>query len=371
MDERALTERLITYDTSALEGMQAAAGFVKGWLEARDVEVTGATHNGRPVLAATVGAKSGPTVVLHGHLDVVPAHPEQFNPRVAGDKLIGRGAYDMKGGLAAMMCATRDLSDQSGVRVHFVCVSDEESDEVSGRGSDYLVQQGYTGDFAITGEPTDLHIGVEAKGVLAMRIEVHGKSAHGSTPWAGDNAVLKAIDVFRSIESMAFARESSDLFDRASINLGRIMGGDALNKVPDSCGIDVDIRYLPGQDPAAILAEIEALPDTRVTKVFRRGPVSVARDSRFVATLAEAVSNVADIDDKLSVGRDGASDAISFIEAGVPAVEFGPVGGGHHGPEEWVSIASLEQCREALVQFVHLIPERIGSEGGERNLRIA
>ena len=72
MDERALTERLITYDTSTLEGMQAAAGFVKGWLEARDVEVTGTTHNGRPVLAATVGPQTGPTVVLHGHLDVVP-----------------------------------------------------------------------------------------------------------------------------------------------------------------------------------------------------------------------------------------------------------------------------------------------------------
>src|SRR3954454_25072129 len=129
MDERALTERLITYDTSTLEGMQAAAGFVKGWLEARDVEVTGTLHNGRPVLAATVGAKTGPTVVLHGHLDVVPGRPEQFSPRVSGDRLFGRGSYDMKGGLAAMMCAVRDLAGQERVRVHFVCVSDEESEE--------------------------------------------------------------------------------------------------------------------------------------------------------------------------------------------------------------------------------------------------
>ena len=104
MDERALTERLITYDTSTLEGMQSAAGFVKGWLEARDVEVAGTTHNGRPVLAATVGPREGPTIVLHGHLDVVPGHPQQFTPRVDGDRLYGRGAYDMKGGLAAMIC---------------------------------------------------------------------------------------------------------------------------------------------------------------------------------------------------------------------------------------------------------------------------
>ena len=371
MDERALTERLITYDTSSLEGMQAAAGFVKGWLEARDVEVTGATHNGRPVLAASVGAASGPTIVLHGHLDVVPGHAEQFTPRVAGDKLFGRGAYDMKGGLAAMMCAARDLADQDQVRVHFVCVSDEESDDVEARGSDYVVEQGYTGDFAITGEPTDLHIGVEAKGVLAMRLEITGVSAHGSTPWLGDNAVLKAIDVFRSIESMAFSRESSDLFDRPSLNLGRILGGDAVNKVPDSCCIDVDIRFLPGQDPAAIQAEIDTLPDTRVVKAFKRDPIHVQRDNPYVQVLAEAIAGVADIGDKLSVGRDGTSDAISFIEAGVPAVEFGPVGGGHHGPEEWVSIASLGQCRRALVQFASLVPERLGGEGGARDLRIA
>jgi succinyl-diaminopimelate desuccinylase len=371
MDERALTERLITYDTSSLEGMQAAAGFVKGWLEARDVEVTGATHNGRPVLAATVGAASGPTIVLHGHLDVVPGHEEQYAPRVAGDKLFGRGAYDMKGGLAAMMCATRDVAEQSDVRVHFVCVSDEEDDEVDQRGSDYLVEQGYTGDFAVTGEPTELHIGVEAKGVLAMRLEVDGVSAHGSTPWLGDNAVLKAIDVFRRIESMAFTRESSDLFDRPSLNLGRILGGDAVNKVPDSCAIDVDIRFLPGQDPAAIQAEIEALPDTRVVKVFKRSPIHVERENHYVQVRVEAIAQVADIGDKLSVGRDGTSDAISFINAGVPAVEFGPVGGGHHGPEEWVSIASLEQCRRALVQFVLLVPQRMGGEGEARGLRIA
>src|SRR3712207_528352 len=108
--------------------MQSAAGFVKGWLEARDIDVADATHNGRPLLAATVGAATGPTVVFHGHLDVVPGRPEQFAPRVDGDKLFGRGAYDMKGGLAAMMMATRDVAEQSAVRVHFLCVSDEESD---------------------------------------------------------------------------------------------------------------------------------------------------------------------------------------------------------------------------------------------------
>ena len=370
MDERALTERLITYDTSTLEGMQSAAGFVKGWLEARDVEVTGTVHNGRPVLAATIGPVGAPTIVLHGHLDVVPARAEQFTPRVEGDRLIGRGAYDMKGGLAAMMIALHDLSAEDRVRVHFVCVSDEESEEIEQRGSDYLVEQGYVGDFAITGEPTDMHIGIQAKGVLAMRIEVTGLAAHGSTPWVGDNAVLKAVDVFRQIEVLPFARESSDLFDRPSINLGRIVGGDAMNKVPDTCVIDVDVRYLPGQDPDEIRAAVDALPDATVVKVFHRQPAIVERDDPFVQTLGEAISRVAPpIAERLGVGRDGASDAISFLEAGVPAVECGPVGGGHHGPDEWVSIRSLGDYRRTLVEFVKLLPARVGKD--QRPLKIA
>jgi succinyl-diaminopimelate desuccinylase len=309
-------------------------------------------------------------VVLHGHLDVVPARPEQFAPIVDGDRLFGRGAYDMKGGLASMMLALHDLAGQDGIRVHFVCVADEESDEIDQRASDYLVEQGYIGEFAITGEPTDMHIGIQAKGVLAMRVEVTGKAAHGSTPWLGDNAVLKAIDVFRQIEVLPFARQSSDLFDRPSINLGRIIGGDALNKVPDLCAIDVDVRYLPGQDPAEIKAGVDALPDARIIKVFHRRPAIVERDNLFVQALGEAIARIAPPDgERISVGRDGASDAISFLDAGVPAVECGPRGGGHHGPEEWVSIRSLGEYRRALVEFVNLLPARLGKD--ERPLRIA
>jgi succinyl-diaminopimelate desuccinylase len=370
MDERALTERLITYDTSTLDGMQAAAGFVKGWLEARDVEVTGTLLADRPVLAATVGAAGGPTVLLHGHLDVVPGNDEQFTPRVAGDRLFGRGAYDMKGGLAGMMCAVRDLQEQDQVRVHFACISDEESEEEELRASDELIERGYTGDFVITGEPTDLHVGVESKGVLAMRMEVHGRSAHGSTPWVGDNAVLKAIDAFRGIESLPFARESSDLFDRPSINLGRILGGDALNRVPDTCAIDVDIRYLPNQDPDEILSTIRELPDVEITKVFHRAPAIVERSNPFVQALGEAVATVAPRKERISAGRHGASDAICFLDAGIPAVEFGPVGDGHHGPEEWVSIESLALYRRALVEFVERLPERLRDDG-ETKLRVA
>jgi len=356
MDERVLAERLITYETSNPEALRAAAGFVKGWLESREIAVIDREFDGLPVVMAEVGAKDGPTVVLHGHIDVVPAFEGQFEPRVEGDRLIGRGAYDMKGALACLMWAVRDASLQDKVRVKFVCVPDEEAEDVERRSTDELIREGVlNADFAITGEPTDLHIGVQAKGVCAVRVEIRGTAAHGSTPWLGDNAILKAHDVFRRIETLPFSRESSDLFDRPSINIARIIGGDAFNKVPDRCSMDVDIRFLPNQDPGDILSQIRAIPDTTIVKSFIRAPAIVSRKNPYVLALREAVGRASE-GEALSIGRDGASDAVSFLEAGIPAVEFGPIGGGHHGPEEWVSIASLARYRQALQDFISGLP---------------
>src|SRR5690242_5499624 len=114
------------------------------------------------------------------------------------------------------------------------------------------------------------------------RLTVRGRSSHGSTPWLGDNAILKAIDTFRRIESMPFARESSEMFDRPSINLSRITAGDAVNKVPDEATVAVDIRYLPGQDPGEILEGIRAIPDVTVERTFIRPPAHVSRRNPYV-----------------------------------------------------------------------------------------
>jgi len=354
----ALTSRLIGYQTSSADGVLEAAGFVKGWLEARGIETAHDEVRGLPVLRAEVGPADGPTVVLHGHLDVVPGRPGQFEARVEGDRLYGRGAYDMKGALAAMLLSAAAMREQEAVRVRLGIVGDEESEVEVDRGSDRLVDSGFLGDFAITGEPTDLHIGVEAKGVLALRVLVGGVAAHGATPWLGDNAVLRAIDVFRSIESLPFARHSSELFDRPSINLGRIVGGDALNKVPDRCAIDVDIRYLPDQDPAELLAQVSGIADAEVEQLFTRPPAVVDRELPYVRALREAASAHHD-GEPTSVGRDGASDAVSFLRVGVPAVEFGPIGAGHHGPEEWVSVSSLHTYRQTLETFLRSLPDRL------------
>jgi succinyl-diaminopimelate desuccinylase len=380
LDERILAERLINYDTSRPDVLAQAAGFVRGWLESRDIEVRDYEHNGLSVLVAEVGPGGSvrpgpgggefPTVVFHGHLDVVPGQPGQFEPRVEGDRLIGRGAYDMKGGLAAMMCALKDLEHQERVRVRLICVPDEESEELDERATDEVVKLGLGGQFAITGEPTDMHIGVEAKGVLVMRIEVEGRASHSSTPWLGDNAILKAIDVFRAIESLPFSRESTEMFDRPSINLGRIQGGDALNKVPDACTMAVDVRYLPGQDPGEILAQVRAIPGIEVARTFIHPPVTVSRTNPYVRALREAVARTTPDQEAMSVGRDGASDAAAFIEAGIPAVEFGPAGAGHHGPEEWVSLSSLARYRRALGDFVRSVPLWLEqTDGGPGELR--
>jgi succinyl-diaminopimelate desuccinylase len=358
VDERALAEQLIAYDTSTQDGLLRCAAFVKGWLEARDLSVEELEHNGLPVLLAQAGPAEAPCVIFHGHIDVVPAHSNQFNPRVQDDRLYGRGAYDMKGALGAMMCALRDATEQQRVRVRLVCVPDEESEDVSDRSIDALIAGGLHGEFAITGEPTNLHIGVQAKGVLAVRLELSGLAAHGSTPWLGDNAILKAHDAFRRIETLPFSRESSELFDRPSINLARIEGGDAFNKVPDRCLIEVDIRYLPEQDPERILDQIRAIADLRVERCFIHRPATVSHSDPGVLALCQAVERQVE-GEVLSVGRDGASDVLSFLEASIPAVEFGPVGSGHHGPEEWVSISSLTRYRQALGDFVRVLPDRL------------
>ena len=354
MDEVLLAERLIAYDTSRRSGIGQATDFVAGWLEARGATVESIETGGRRSLVARVG--SGPLrLIFHGHIDVVPGHPEQFQPRIDGGRLYGRGAYDMKAALAAMMLAVADLSaGLSGAQVELIVVPDEERSEPGDNHTQIMVRDGLRGDFVVCGEPTDMQVGVQAKGVLMLRIDVPGTAAHGATPWLGDNAVLRAVDLFRRISGLPFASESAPLFERPSINLGRIQGGDAVNKVPDACRMDVDLRYLPGQSPGEVLRQVRSLdPMARLEVLLERPPADVSPDHVFVRELLAAAS--LHEPSATSVGRDGASDAVAFLEVGVPAVEFGPRGAGHHGPDEYVEIESLPLYRRALAEFARRV----------------
>ncbi len=350
VDEARLAERLIAHDTSDAAGLAVATDFVSGWLEGRGADVTRRTYEDREVLIARAG--NGPVkIIFHGHLDVVPGRPDQFAPRIDGHRLFGRGAYDMKGALGAMMLAVCDLHDRppEGATVEFVMVPDEERANPGRNASEMLVADGLRADMVICGEPTDMQVGVQAKGVLILEIDVEGRAAHGSTPWLGDNAVLRALELYRRIESLPFTNASTPLFARPSVNLGRISGGDAVNKVPDACRIDVDIRYLPGQDPEEILRQVRDAGPARVEVSIARPPADTDPDHPLVTALIGAASSYDDC--TTSVGRNGASDAVAFLEVGVPAVEFGPRGAGHHGPDEHVDLPSLAIYRRALVDF--------------------
>jgi succinyl-diaminopimelate desuccinylase len=364
-DELALAERLISYDTSNPEGIAGSMGFLKGWLEGQSIAHRQYEINGLPAIVAAVG--EGPaTLIWNAHVDVVPARQEQFSPWRVDGRLYGRGAYDMKGALAGMLAALADLSAArdsiAGVKVKLLIVPDEESEEDSTqqKTSSVLADEGHVGEFVICGEPTDLEIGVQSKGVLVLRIDVEGRAAHGSTPWLGENAVLKAVDLYERIHDLPFTQGRSELYERPSVNIGRIQGGDVVNKVPDHCRIDVDIRYLPNQDPHEILRQVRAL-GAEVSPIYELPPATLDPGEPHVRVLSETVGDLEGTA-ALAIGRDGASDAVFFLERGIPAVEFGPTGAGHHGPEEYVEIESLARYRRILVAFAG----RVARRGRER-----
>ncbi len=361
-----LTRRLVRYHSYTPGGAESTIDFINGWFEARGLETLrykGAGPRGELTsLAVRVGSGS-PTILLHGHVDVVPGDEEQFEPYEKDGELSGRGVYDMKGALAAMMYAVEDLHlTGCGATVELLVVPDEETEYGGVKGAEVLVQNGHTGDFLITGEPTDFHIGVQAKGVLDLRVSMRGKSAHGSSPWLGKNAVLLAYEHYKRVLELPFTRARSDFFPYPSINMARIIGGDVINRVPDRCTYDLDIRYLPDQDPKEITRQIQSIDLPAEVKVlFVHEPTYVSRRNPYVKALREVAARHFD-GNPVGVGRHGASDIVFFQRAGVPGVEFGPMGGGHHGPKEFVVADSLETYRQMLVQFI-----RILAANGEAN----
>ena len=174
--------------------------------------------------------------------------------------------------------------------------------------------------------------------------------------------------MFRRIEALPFSRESSELFDRPSINLGRISGGDAINKVPDHCSMDLDIRYLPGQDPGEILEQIRRDPG-------RRGDADVLPHPG--ARLAHEPLRARPLrrDRPLDARRGHERRARRRVRRGLvprrwgsPPSSSGPTGAGHHGPDEWVSIASLARYRRALSDFVADLPSYLEAGPGLRSV---
>ena len=270
------------------------------------------------------------TVVLNGHIDVIEAEEKQFQPYIKDGKMYGRGAVDMKAGLAAFMVAVAQLKDRNlTTRVMLQIVPDEEIGGIIG--TKFLTENGYLGDFIICGEPTNMGIAIQSKGVLQLDITVQGKSAHGSRPWEGTNAITKAMNLFEEILELPFAQESSPMFTKPSINLAKIEGGTVYNKVPDQCDVFLDIRYLPDQSPEDIVHHIQAITDGTVTIHMCNHPVKTKADNRYVEALGESIKRITQLEKVNIFGQHGSNDGQFFNKYGGSAVEFGPVGSNWHG----------------------------------------
>lgn len=344
-----LIEDLIRIDSSTKKGANDAIKYCQNWFLARGMTVKILENNGFKMLICEVG-KGEKTLILNGHVDVVSGKEDQFHPYQAEGQLFGRGSADMKAGVAAMMCALADLKDiELQCKIQLQLVTDE---EIGGANcTKYLTESGYLGDFVICAESTHLGIGLQAKGVLQLDILVRGKSAHGSRPWEGENAILRAYDLYRHILGLPFAKESSELFRYPSINLAKIKGGEVYNKVPDTCIISLDIRFLPTQNKQIIIEQIRSVDECEIDIILYGDPVMNTTDDTHMQNLISQISANTSKQRVEIFGQHGFADTRYFSRFNIPAIEFGPAGGNWHGDNEYVNIESVETYKQILIAF--------------------
>lgn len=348
-----LTKTLISYRPVTSKDINCCMDYCATWLREHGLVVEVLENKGLKIIVANLQNNNNnlPNVVLNGHIDVVPGEESIFKPRIENGKLYGRGSYDMLGAVATMMVVMSDLAQKDGLKynISLVLVPDEEKGGEDG--TKFLVDNGYLGDFVICGEPTNYDISIQAKGVLQVKVTVKGKSAHASRPWLGENAIEKAMDTYKKIKNLQCFKETNALFPKKSFNISTINGGSVINQVPDLCSFDLDIRLLPEQSEEEIFKLIKSeVPNAEVTLLKVGVPVTVNKNNIFVNRLKTIVGKVTK-DDIRFIGQYGTADTRFYSEYGVPAVEFGPVGANHHGPDEFVYVKSLIDYKKILTEF--------------------
>jgi len=295
-------------------------------------------------------------------MDTVNASEEQFVPHKAGGRLYGRGACDTKGSIAAMACALFELA-RSGPRpqqteIIFVGLVDEEDRQL---GSRTLANGGFKADLAIVGEPTSLRVVTAHKGSLWLRLETRGKSAHGSRPEMGQNAVhemAKIVDLLETKYAAALRKRRHSLLGTATVNVGVISGGTQPNIVPDQCSILVDRRTLPGETEESVRREIKQL-------LHREHLQAVCADNKLDPCLPletdPRLPLVAELlkvaGQKSLAGVHYFSDAAVLAGGGIPSVVFGPGDIAYaHSADEWVGLVELEGASRLLSKFLRSLP---------------
>ena len=310
--------------------------------------------NGVPSALVYVGSKRPKRfkILLNAHLDVVPAKPEQFIPYEKGDKLWGRGASDMKGAAAAEILSFKELANTASYPLGLQLVTDE---EIGGfNATKYQIQRGVRADFTIAGEPTDMDINNQAKGVIWAKVNCMGKSAHGAYPWNGSNALWKAHR-FLSALKLVYPVPTKEVW-KTTVNVARIeTTNETFNKIPDNANIWLDIRYTP-KDTDTVIDRLDAmLPEGTKLEIIVQEPCQFTRkNNKYIAILSDAIQSVLKKKPDVIV-KHGAADIRHFNAVGCDGVTWGPVGAGLHTNSEWVSIKSMVEYVQALQIFLKTI----------------
>jgi acetylornithine deacetylase len=347
-------------------GEREIAGLIALEMRRGGLEVTIETvADGRPnVVGVLDGRAAGRTLMFCGHTDTVGVSgmSDPFTPVERDGRLYGRGAQDMKGGVAAMIAAATSIATRGGLtagRVVVACVVDEEHSSI---GADALVKS-WRADAAIVTEPTDLEIAVGHKGFAWVDIVVEGKAAHGSRPADGQDAILRLGRVLSRLEGLDRALQARPPHPRVgtgSLHASIIQGGRELSSYPDRATLQMERRLLPSEPESAALDEVREILDAlkredstfrgRASAVFSRPAYEIAEDHELPHLVAAALARAG--------GRPrltGASfwtDAAVLGHAGIPSVLFGPGGAGLHSTEEYVNLADVTRCRDTLVELI-------------------
>lgn len=302
---------------------------------------------GRFNVSARIG--SGEGLMLNGHMDTVPIGDSKlwkYSPygHIANGRLYGRGASDMKGGLAAILASLNNVDLRHPERsLLLTFVADE---EVGSDGSMWLLdnrKELFEGvRYGIISEATDLDIQVSQKGILSFYLNIRGKGAHASAPWLGKNAILDAVKAIKALEIIESKKRISDpLLGRCTINIGRITGGTATNVVPDSCRVGVDVRLPPGENNGEFVGAVrKALGKLGIDHSIE---ITVDRDPYRVNGRSPLIGFMKSVAKSNLIGGRGYTESKLYNERiNMDCVVVGPgVKDAIHKPDEFVPLSNL------------------------------
>jgi len=323
--------------------------------------------DGRPnVVGVMEGRAKGRTLMFCGHTDTVgvAGMHDPFTPIERDGRLYGRGAQDMKGGVAAMMSAAATIAQGGRLAAGRLIVAAVVDEEHSSIGADALVKN-WRADGGVVTEPTDLAIAVGHKGFAWVEVEVAGRAAHGSRPAEGQDAILRLGRVLTRLEALDRLLQAGPphpLVGTGSLHASFVSGGRELSSYPDRATLQMERRTLPGEPESIAVAEVRAIlealaredPTFRgsATAMFSRPAYEVAREHELPRALGDALAR-AGAQPRVT-GASFWTDAAVLGHAGIPSILFGPGGAGLHSTEEYVNIADVIVCRNTLVELARV-----------------